>query len=310
MFKTSAGDIPTLPVVVFQLFALVVYQEFIQVLTRVTPHPVIELPLDKNEIITKKKIEALILGLRNLFRGNPSLAGKLLAALPCDESSSDISHKCRLLKSLIKMYQSPDSRYLNFYGPPGTIPTISYCRVLDQLEHPATRQNQIDFRGKAVFIGYSERVLPNFKDGFYTSYSQPSGVDISGVEMTATAFANLLEDSPVKPIPLTWQIALIFSWGFLLGLVFYLFPAFFSLLGIMGIGLVYFEYARYQFLSSSNWYPLIVPLFLQPPGAFFGAVLWKYAETKKDRENIRNAFGYYLPNHVIDQLVKNIAGKK
>ncbi|RLB87407.1 MAG: adenylate/guanylate cyclase domain-containing protein [Deltaproteobacteria bacterium] len=310
MFKTSAGDIPTLPVVVFQLFALVVYQEFIQTLSRVNPHHTIKLPLDKNEIIIEKKVKTLILGLRTLFHENPSLAGQMLAEIPCDESSSGITHKCQILKSLIKMYQGPDSRYLNFYGPPGTIPTISYCEVLDQLEQPANKQDRIDFSGKAVFIGYSERVLPNFKDGFYTAYSQPSGVDISGVEMTATAFANLLEDSPIKPLHLARHVAFIFFWGFFLGLVFYFFPTLFSLLGVMGIGLVYFGYARYQFLSNSNWYPLIVPLFLQPPGAFFGAILWQYTETKKDRENIRNAFGYYLPNNIIDQLVKNIARKK
>lgn len=309
-FKTSAGDMPTLPVVVFQVFALAVYQEFIQVLTRVNPHATFEFPFDKNEIMMGKKVKALILGLRDLFRKHPSLAGQMLAELQCDESSSGSANKCKVLKSLIKMYQSPDSRYLNFYGPPGTIPTISYYQVMEQLEQSVSPQNRIDFKGKAVFIGYSERAQPNFKDGFYTSYSQPSGVDISGVEMTATAFANLLEDRPIKPLHLPGHGAFVFFWGFLLGLVFYLFPAIFSILTILGIGILYFGYAQYEFLSKGNWYPLIVPLFLQPPGAFFGAVLWKYAETKKERENIRNAFGYYLPNNVIDQLVKNIAGKK
>lgn len=156
------------------------------------------LPLtDENEIILEKKVKGFILGVRGLFRENPSLAEQMQAEILCDDSASDIPLRCQLLKSLIRMYQSPDSRYLNFYGPPGTIPTISYCQVLDQLENPGSRRTPVDFKGKAVFIGHSERVLPNFKDGFYTAFSHPSGVDISGVEMTATAFANLLEDRPI-----------------------------------------------------------------------------------------------------------------
>ncbi len=310
MFKTSAGEMPTLPVVVFQLFALEVYPEFIQILTRVNPLHALDIPFDENEIILEKKINELILGLRGLFRANPSLAEQMRAEILCDKSASGIPLECQVLKSLITMYQSPDSRYLNFYGPPGTIPTISYCQVLYQLEHPASQRTPVDFKGKAVFIGHSERVLPNLKDGFYTAFSHPSGVDISGVEMTATAFANLLEDKPIQPLPLAGYTALVFFWGVLLGLVFYLFSAPFSLLGMLGLGIVYFGYVQYQFLVKGHWLPLIVPLCLQPPMAFFGAVLWKYMDTKKERESIRNAFGYYLPNNVIDQLVKNIAREK
>ena len=43
------------------------------------------------------------------------------------------------------------------------------------------------------------------------------------------------------------------------------------------------------------------------PFAFFFAVLWKYFDTHKERQNIREAFGYYLPEKVVDQLAKNVA---
>ena len=57
-------------------------------------------------------------------------------------------------------------------------------------------------KGKAVFVGAASRVPQEQKDGFYTVCSQADGLDISGVEIAATAFANILRDKPVRPLPL------------------------------------------------------------------------------------------------------------
>ncbi len=309
-FKTSAGEMPTLPVVGFQIFALDVYREFIQLLETVVPVKARELPYDKNQIITDKKMEILIQSLRDIFKADPSIAPQMLAAAQTAKPASNIIEKNQVLKSLIKMYQGPDSRYLNFYGPPGTIPTVSYCRVLQDQTQSSPRQKKIDFNGKAVFVGYSECLMPVHKDGFHTSFSQSSGMDISGVEITATAFANLLEDMPVVPLHFAVQSVFIVFWGVLLGIVCCFFATPFSALGMMGGGIVYLGYALYQFRSNGIWYPLMVPVFLQPAIAFYSAVLWKVADTNKDRQNIRKAFGYYLPDKVVDLMVKNIARKE
>ncbi|MEN8211949.1 MAG: adenylate/guanylate cyclase domain-containing protein [Thermodesulfobacteriota bacterium] len=309
-FKTSAGDTPTLPVVVFQIFALDVYQKFIQLLAQVNPDQTMELPMDKNDIITKRNAEKLIRTIRNIFMENPSIGKQILEELQYDEALSVSTAKGRLLTSLIKMYQSSDSRFLNFYGPPGTIPTFSYYQVLQQQKQQFINKKQIDFNGKAVFVGYSERLLPSHNDGFHTSFSQPSGVDISGVEMTATAFANLLENMPVQPLSFPVHGVVIFIWGVVLGTVCYLFPTALSALSTIGLSIIYLFYAQYQFKSHGNWYPLITPLFVQSALAFFSTVLWKHSNTIKERQNIRNRLGHYLPNHLADHLVKSIARKE
>ena len=76
------------------------------------------------------------------------------------------------------------------------------------------------------------------------------------------------------------------------------------------MSLLYLLFARYQFNATATWYPIILPLLVQFPLAFFGAVLWQYIDSNKERQNIRKAFGYYLPNGVVDQLSKNIANIK
>jgi len=46
------------------------------------------------------------------------------------------------------------------------------------------------------YRGSSEILQQDQKDGFPTVYTQPDGLDLSGVEIAATAFANILENRP------------------------------------------------------------------------------------------------------------------
>ena len=44
--------------------------------------------------------------------------------------------------------------------------------------------------------------------------------------------------------------------------------------------------------------------------AIAGAVLWSYAETNRERQQIRKALAYYVPDEVVDQLAKNMVDIK
>jgi adenylate cyclase len=171
----------------------------------------------------------------------------------------------------------------------------------------ALRALDLDFKGKAIFVGLSERLRPEQKDGFYTTFSQPSGVDISGVEIAATAFANLLEDIPVRPLHVVAHAAIIFLWGMLLGFVCLVFSAIYSALAVIALSALYLMLAWHQFNQAAIWYPLASPLFIQAPVAFLAAILWKYFETHRERQNIKKAFGYYIPKKVVNKLAKDVA---
>ena len=57
----------------------------------------------------------------------------------------------------------------------------------------------IDFKNKVVFVGFSGATQPEqdiVRDDYHTVFSNPNGLFISGVEIAATAFANLLENKP------------------------------------------------------------------------------------------------------------------
>jgi adenylate cyclase len=165
-------------------------------------------------------------------------------------------------------------------------------------------------KGKAVFVGLSEILLAERKDSFYTVFSQGNGVFIGGVEIAASAFLNILGDATIVPISLPAHIGLLLCWGIAVGVLCRLLPISIAAGATVGIGALYLLVAAYQFQSRQSWFPLVIPLLLQLPIGFSGAVLWNYVESDRERKNIRKAFGLYLPNDVVDQLAKDMANIK
>ena len=309
-FKTEAGDTPTLPVTVFQIFAFEMYDEFIRLLEKISPSKSEKLLRDKDEIILNRWIEENILILRDIFRENPLIGEKMIEEIQDLNSLSFDSKKKRIITSLVKIYQGPKSRYLNYYGPPGTIETIPYCQLIQHPKKSNISLNNIDLKGKAVFVGLSERLRPQQKDGFYSVFSQSSGLDISGVEIAASAFANLIEDKPVRPLVFPVHHATIFLWGVLICILCIFVQPLIAALCVISLSILYLSVALYQFNNAGSWYPLVVPLFIQLPIACLGTFFWKFFETNKERQNIRRVLGYYLPDKEVNRLAKNLGDIK
>jgi len=305
-YKTGAGDLPTLPVVVFQIYAMTVYDDLIRRLKTVSPDLAKKLPASSKNVFAEKSVKDIIRLLRDYFEQNPSIAKKLLESLSVSKTVATDPKQNQILVSLIRMYRSPQSPYLNYYGPAGTIRTIPYHQIIEDPKNSTGESIPDDLNGKVIFIGLSEQLRPEVKDGFYTVFSQPNGLDISGVEIAATAFANLLENLPVAPLHLGVHITIVALWGAVLAVVCLLSPPVVAAGSVVGFSLLYVGFAYFQFKHHGLWYPLIVPLFFQAPVAFVGAVLWKYFQANRERRNIRTAFGYYLPDDVVNRLAKNM----
>lgn len=270
-FQTGAGDSPTLPVVTFQLLTLPLYEEFVRLLEKVSPQQAAKLPPDSATAIKTKGVKRLIRDIRGIFESEPLIAENMLQALTPSEPLFDDAKNNGLLKSLIKMYAAPNSRYINYYGPPRTITTIPYHEAL-QLRDGMVGNRQYDLKGKAVFVGLSEILLADRKDSFYTVFSQANGIFISGVEIAATAFSNIIEDIPVKPVGLAIHILIILLWGILAGIVCRIFSVKIGALSVVGLSIIYLVVAVILFKINGIWYPIVIPLFFQAPLAFIGAV--------------------------------------
>ncbi len=277
-FQTGAGESPTLPVVAFQLFTLRVYEKFIQLIERASPQQAAKLQKDHHTAIQTRGLRGLIGDIRAVFESEPLIAARMLAEL--EHSESDVKTH-RLLKSLINVYAAANRRYINYYGPPRTITTLPYHQAL-QISKGTVGNKKVDFKGKVVFVGLSEILLADRKDSFYTVFSQANGIFISGVEIAATAFANILEDSPVRPISLRLHILVILLWGILVGIICRIFNLKIGAISAVGLSLLYLVAAVYLFKMDGSWYPIVIPLFFQTPLAFIGAVAVEHSRLFKE----------------------------
>jgi adenylate cyclase len=298
------GNTPTLPVVALQLYGIDVYDVFTGALAKGDLNGSGRLPKDKDSLLGQRRAQQAVRALRDLFLEHPSLGSTVLDTLKRSPEISENPAKTRLVHALLDMYTSEESRFINYYGPARTIKTIPYFKVIETLG------DGLDFRGKAVFVGISEDFRAEQVGGFQTVFSGPEGTDLSSVELAATVFSNLLEGSSIETIDSRVQLLLLFAWGMLVGLVCRLMAVTRAVAAVSVLAAVYFGAAYYQFKFNYLWLPLFAPLLIQAPAALTAAIVTHYLGVKKEREDVRKAMGFYLPDDVIDHMVQNIADFK
>ena len=306
-FATAAADKPTLPVVAFQIYAMQEYDDFINLLNKASPYEAGTIPANKNEVLNSRGVENLMHNIRHIFQADPSIAEKMRKELRASISPFSDSKKYQIIDSLISIYaDKSNSQYLNFYGPARTITTIPYYKMLNTRGKSSAIVQSPDISGKAVFVGLSQLSPIDQKESFYTVYSESGGVDLSGIEIMATAFANLTEDMPLRPINFRFYLALIFSLGAVYGFICKKFTTPASFYSLIGITTAYMIFSVYEFKNGGIWFPVITPVFLGPTAALFSGLLWNYLDVKRERQNIRKALGFYLPDSVADRLAHDI----
>jgi adenylate cyclase len=304
-FGRAAGNTATLPVVVLHGMALPVLDEFVELVRSVRPTLAQDIEPAKQNVRATNGLEGMIRELEDAFRRDPQLGEEVDRAMAARALSPD---RAKLFRALVDAYSGPGSRYLNYYGSARTIETVPYHEVLSGLA-PAELSRL--FRGRAVFVGFSEIDRPERQqDWFYSVFSKASGQDLSGVEIAATAFGNLLDGSSVRPLPLPVHWLLVFAWGFALAAVAAMLPALAALPAALSFGALFAWLASVTFSGSGTWPPLVVPLLVQLPVALFLGLLWSHQSIKRQREKIRAALGYYLPERAVERLAHETVGTR
>ena len=153
------------------MYALPAYADFRLLLEEVFPADASRLPRSAEEFLRSRGIKGMILEVREIFEKDPSAERRLLAALDGSPSIAADPKRRRILRSLIRLYGGGIRKFLNFYGPTRTIPTIPYYLALQPAENGERTLSSADVAGKAVFVGSSESRQLAQKDGFHTVYT-------------------------------------------------------------------------------------------------------------------------------------------
>jgi adenylate cyclase len=300
-FKPSVGDAPTMPVAALQVYARDVYPQWLQILKQAGATGVANLPQRLDETVSADDFGRMMRTVRRMFNTDPALGKKILQILSAERARGLDARDFQLMKVLTALYDGHNNRYLNFYGPPGTIPTIPYNTVIAG-SNAGQGKVDLNLAGKVVFVGFSDLYDPGQPDRFYTVFTRDDGVDLSGVEIAATAFANLLTNRTLVPSSAITTFSTLFLLGFILGSGTYLLAAVLAVPLALVLTVLYAVGVQFAFNSANVWLPLATPVLVQLPLALFVGLLGQYLLKRRGVTRLSKAVSYYLPEDVARQL--------
>jgi adenylate cyclase len=224
---------------------------------------------------------------RRTVAEDPAARAKLQRLLDSNAASIEVATRQRLT-TLARLYGGADAQFVNFYGPPGQICTVPY----DLLFHDKSRVPCL-IRGSAVFVGVGASRIERAdqQDTYHTVFDRGDGTDLSGVEIHATAFANLLTGHTLEPIPPTGYLLVVVLFGLCAGVASYLIrsrgrwhervaPRVQAAMAAITIGVAYSAVSYLFFASFDVILPLAIPLLFQLPVALIGALATAPAKHK------------------------------
>jgi len=203
------------------------------------------------------------------------------------------------LRSLAASYLENAEIFFNYFGPPGTL-------VASPLHHwlaSDTTPPPLGLKEKAVFIGVADYSAVQQTDSFYTIYRSDRGNrDISGVELAANAFANLLHRDHLQPVGALAGLVILLLFGALIGVPAYRLPAKIAVAAVLALSGTYVFAALSLFSQQNLWLPLAIPLLIQMPLAIALGWRLRYLRAKRLKEAYRGAVEHYVPPHIAERI--------
>ncbi len=258
-FKTGAGDVATLPAVALQVEALPQLERFVRVVAAGRSRDIGAAPQIPIEIGTAQELTQLMRQLRDMVRSDGIRPDRLSDKVAESQGLNLPAAERNRMMALARLYAGSDSHFLNFYGPPGTIRTIPVHTVLGE-GAADSGDLQSAIRNSVVFVGQAARSVSTQFDGHYTVFSRPDGLDLSGVEIAASAYANL-RNNEMLDRPNNFSILLIVIAGcILVGVGSYQRTTVKFTVSTLGVATLYAAAAAVLFVQRDLWMPVILPV--------------------------------------------------
>lgn len=271
----TAGKVPTLPAVALQIHGLPHLDRFVSVLRQAGVSNLTDLP---SRVATVGDSRHLMNVFRRELGSRPDAARRALTLLERGTADGLTAGERSVLTALVRLYGGGDTQYLNFYGPPGRIKTIPFHELLAESE-----PSRLDLKGTVVVVGEGASELlssADQRDTYRTVYSN-NGADLSGAEIAATAFANLLTNWTLRRVPFRTEAGILICFAFLAAVLARVLPALHAAAAIVALGCAHYALAQYLFTEHAVLVPMGIPLLVQVPLSLFAAVLFRYRDVRR-----------------------------
>jgi adenylate cyclase len=182
-----------------------------------------------------------------------------------------------------------DKKLIDYVGPAGTIPSISYSKVY------LGKFPQGYFRGKIVVVG---AWAPSLQDVHPVSFGND---EMPGPEIQASAISTILHGLPLETVPTWLNVVLIVLLGVLAPLASLRLSLLWTLLLAVVAAALYIGATLITF--DHGW----VLSFVYPFGALtlssIGSLAAHYLLSAFERERVRDVFSRFVPESVVEQVL-------
>jgi adenylate cyclase len=200
-------------------------------------------------------------------------------------------------------------KWVNYYGPANFIPSVSYYKALDRALVP----DQV-FSNKTVFVG--ARIITKFAGERKDEYRNPFGswssekmaeergsLFISGVEIQATMFLNLLRDDWLRRFSPAVERAFLIGFGLVIGFVLTRLKPLGAVLVALG-SIVAVAVVFYAIFRQLTWFPWLIAV-VQVGVAIAWSILFNSIQLYVQRRLYEQTLSLYLSPKLVRKFSSN-----
>ncbi len=175
-------------------------------------------------------------------------------------------------------------RWLRYYGGEGALPGRSLYVALAQAPEV--------FRDKIVFVGGkpATRMVNEEADEFFSPHTRWGGPLISGMEVQATTFLNLLHRDWLRRLPAIMELGLLVLCGIVLGAGLSLLRPQAGLVAALGAALAAALIGCLLFWWMGVWFSWLLIAGAEAPCAWACGALWNLRRLQRERAVIEDRF--------------------
>jgi len=242
-------------------------------------------------------------GLVNFFHDPDGVIRRFLPAIPTAKGESWVTFAELLAERAAPkgaLPTCPPLSRIGFCGPPGTIPRVSFRRLLSPgaASDPQVR----GLKGKVVIIAYEPTGVQDIHPTPYSrGFLNIPGRLMSGPEVHANVVETLLTGRWPRPVPGPWRLMYLFM-VLAVGTV-----GFFNLTPRQGLAVL----ALLAVLVALFAYRLFLSYWIMPVAApqlgllagYLGVLGLRLTGEERERTRLRQIFGRYVSDEVVEKLL-------
>jgi adenylate cyclase len=260
--------------------------------------------LSDNRLLPILATNAAAVGVERVFPDGDNVVRKLFSGRTDSQGREEVAFTWRAAElegaPITRRAGERDRfRFLNYYGPPGTISSVSFYDAISNTP-PGF------FSGKLVLIGAPSEIgaVGAGKDTFNSPYKGGGKTLFAGVEVHATILANLVHSEWLNgSLPLQALTLTIF--GLVIGLALVRFRPLLATVIAIGAAFAVFVVACLASWYLHFWFPWFTMVTLQIPAALGWAVLYHWVQSQLQNQFLEQSMSMYLSPKLVKKFSRD-----